>query len=113
MGGGALTDASSSITVKDVAALAGVSVATVSRVLNSHASVMPETEARVRLAMEHLGYTRNEVARSLKIRQTRTVGIIAPEFSNAFFMEVVETMDRMLSPEGYTMVLCCSNHSVD
>lgn len=108
-----MTDASISITVKEVAALAGVSVATVSRVLNNHSSVSPATEARVRLAMDRLGYTRNEVARSLKVRQTRTIGIIAPEFTNAFFMEVVETMDRMLSPEGYTMVLCCSNDSVD
>ncbi|PKL11323.1 MAG: hypothetical protein CVV52_14315 [Spirochaetae bacterium HGW-Spirochaetae-8] len=75
-----------SITIKEVAQLAGVSIATVSRVLNHHASVTADTEQRVREAMLELGYNRNEVARSLKVRHTRTIGIIAPELSNTFFM---------------------------
>ncbi len=101
-----------SITIKEVAHLAGVSIATVSRVLNHHASVTADTERRVREAMLALGYNRNEVARSLKVRQTRTIGIIAPELSNTFFMEIVETMDRILSVQGYTMIICCSNDSI-
>ncbi len=101
-----------SITIKEVAQLAGVSIATVSRVLNHHASVTADTEQRVREAMLELGYNRNEVARSLKIRHTRTIGIIAPELSNTFFMEVVETMDCILTPHGYTMIICSSNDSV-
>jgi len=101
-----------SITIKEVAQLAGVSIATVSRVLNHHASVTADTEQRVREAMLELGYNRNEVARSLKVRHTRTIGIIAPELSNTFFMEVVETMDCILTPQGYTMIICSSNDSV-
>jgi len=101
-----------SITIKEVAQLAGVSIATVSRVLNHHASVTADTEQRVREAMLELGYNRNEVARSLKVRHTRTIGIIAPELSNTFFMEVVETMDCILTPHGYTMIICSSNDSV-
>lgn len=101
-----------SITIKEVAQLAEVSIATVSRVLNHHASVTADTEQRVREAMLELGYNRNEVARSLKVRHTRTIGIIAPELSNTFFMEVVETMDCILTPHGYTMIICSSNDSV-
>jgi LacI family transcriptional regulator len=62
--------------------------------------------------MHDLGYNRNEVARSLKVRHTKTIGIIAPELSNVFFMEVVESMERILAPMGYTMIIGSSNDSV-
>lgn len=101
-----------SVTIREVALRAGVSIATVSRVLNHHSSVTASTEQRVRSAMEELGYSRNEVARSLKVRQTRTIGIIAPELSNPYFMEVVEAMDRIIAAAGYTMIICSSNDSL-
>jgi len=99
-------------TIREVALRAGVSIATVSRVLNHHSSVTASTEQRVRSAMEELGYSRNEVARSLKVRQTRTIGIIAPELSNPYFMEVVEAMDRIIAAAGYTMIICSSTDSL-
>lgn len=107
-----MNDQQGSVTIKEVAHLAGVSIATVSRVLNNYVSVTQQTRRRVLDAMEQLGYNRNEVARSLKIRQTRTIGIIAPELSNVFFMEVIEAMESILAPLGYSMIIGSSNDSV-
>lgn len=108
-----MVDVTGSVTIKDVAQAAKVSIATVSRVLNHSLSVTEETRKRVMEAMEELGYNRNEVARSLKVRQTRTIGIIAPELTNVFFMEVVEAMERILAPNGYSMIIASSNDSVE
>ncbi len=74
-------DSNIPVTIKDVARLAGVSIATVSRALNESDVVKDQTRKAVLEAVEKLGYNRNEVARSLKFRQTRTIGIIAPELS--------------------------------
>lgn len=65
--------------VRDVARVAGVSAQTVSRVINDHASIRPETRARVLQAMEDLGYRVNNAARALGTRTTRTVGVIASD----------------------------------
>ncbi len=101
------------VTIKEVAKYANVSIATVSRVLNNHTSVTDDTKSSVLRVMNELGYNRNEVARSLKVRYTNTIGIIAPKLSNIYFMEVVETMDQLLTPLGYTMIISCSNDSVE
>ena len=100
------------ITIKEVARDANVSIATVSRVLNNHDSVTSETRNNVLRVMKQLGYNRNEVARSLKMRCTNTIGIVAPKLSNVYFMEIVEVMDQLLTPLGYTMIISCSNDSV-
>lgn len=100
-------------TIKDVARAANVSIATVSRVLNHGDSVNIHTKKKVLDAMDTLGYNRNEVARSLKFRHTKTIGIIAPELSNIFFMEVVEAMERCLAPHGYSLIITSSNDSVE
>ncbi len=104
---------SSPPTIKDVAKAADVSIATVSRVLNHSDTVKVCTQKKVQDAMDMLGYNRNEVARSLKFRHTKTIGIIAPELSNIFFMEVVEAMERCLGPYGYSLIITSSNDSVE
>lgn len=104
-----------SATVRDVAALAGVSTATVSRALDPLFSdkVSEETRARVRSAAERLKYTVNHVARSLKTRTTRTVAILAPELANDFFMELAEGMERELESSGYTLLVASSANSTE
>ncbi len=99
-------------TIKDVANLAGVSIATVSRVLNNLGVVNPETERRVLSAVNMLHYQRNAVARSLKLRVTKSIGIIVPEISNTFFTEIVEQLEKLLGPLGYALLLCSSENSV-
>ncbi|AEC02861.1 LacI family DNA-binding transcriptional regulator [Parasphaerochaeta coccoides] len=100
-------------TIKDVAELSRVSIATVSRVMNNIGVVNPETEKRVRAAIATLDYRRNNVARALKMRSTRTIGFICPDLSNIFFTEIVDRIENILGPLGYSLVVCSSAHSVD
>ena len=75
--------------IKDVAREAGVSIATVSRVLNDIDVVNEETKKKVLEAIKKLGYRPNIVARSLKTHRTRTVGILVPDISNQIYPEIV------------------------
>ncbi|MDD3903910.1 MAG: LacI family DNA-binding transcriptional regulator [Sphaerochaeta sp.] len=100
-------------TIKDVAKLAGVSIATVSRVLNNLGVVNAETERKVLSAVAMLHYQRNAVARSLKMKRTKSIGIIVPEISNTFFSEIVEQLERLLGPLGYALLFCSSENSVE
>lgn len=96
-------------TVRDVARGAGVSTATVSRVLNGDRRVAPATRDRVLSAARDLDYRMNRTARALKTRKSRTVGIVAPEFRNDFFMNVVTGIEAELHDEGYGVLLCSSD----
>ncbi|MDC7242316.1 MAG: LacI family DNA-binding transcriptional regulator [Spirochaetales bacterium] len=99
------------ITVKEVARRAGVSTATISRVLNGDSKVRPETAARVKEVIKECGYRVNRTARSLKTRKTYTVGIVAPEFKNDFFMSIVTGVEETLKNHGYSVILCSSHES--
>lgn len=98
-------------TIRDVAAHAKVSVSTVSHVLNGTRFVEPETEDRVRAAIEALGYRPNSVARSLRRRQTGTIGLLVPDNSNPFFAEVARAIEDAGFTEGYNLILCNSDGS--
>jgi len=102
---------SHTVTVKDVARNAGVSTATVSRVLNGDPKVKKDTADLVREAIEELGYRMNQVARSLKTNETHSIGIIAPEFSNDFFMNIVTGVEKELKKHGYSVILCSSSEN--
>jgi LacI family transcriptional regulator len=96
-------------TIRDVAKLAGVSVATVSRVLNQNGYVNEETEKRVRQAIEHLNYKPNEVARTLFKKTSKTIGLIVPDISNPFFPELVRAVEDVTNIYDYTVILCNSD----
>ncbi|HPZ15552.1 MAG TPA: LacI family DNA-binding transcriptional regulator [Sphaerochaeta sp.] len=100
-------------TIKDVAKLAGVSIATVSRVLNKLAVVNPDTEQKVLGAVAKLNYQPNAVARSLKLNRTKSIGIILPEVSNTFFTEIIEQLESLLAPKGYALLVCSSENSLE
>jgi LacI family transcriptional regulator len=100
-------------TIHDVAKRAGVSTATVSRVINDHPAVAEQTRRKVRSAIESLSYNPNQAARSLKTRASKTVGVIVPELSSDFFMLLVETMERELAVHGYSLLVCSSYENVD
>ena len=86
--------------IKDVAAEAGVSVATVSRVLNDHPSVAPDTRTRVLAAVAELGYRPNAVARSLRTDQTRTLGLVISDVLNPFFTELARSVEEAARDAG-------------
>lgn len=101
-----------SVTVKDVAKAAGVSAATVSRVINNDPRISEETTKKVNICIQKLGYKINNVARSLKTNKTRTIGFIAPEISNDFFMNVAKGVEDELRKHGYSVIVCSSNESI-
>lgn len=101
------------VTIHDVAREAGVSTASVSRVVNGDRPVQEDTALRVRAAIEKLGYKANQVARSLKTRATKTIGVVAPVLASDFFMLLAESMDRALSAHGYSLIVCSSSESAE
>ncbi|HWU09983.1 MAG TPA: LacI family DNA-binding transcriptional regulator, partial [Streptomyces sp.] len=91
--------------IKDVAAQAGVSVATVSRVLNSHPSVSPDARRRVLAAVDALGYRPNAVARSLRTDQTRTLGLVISDVLNPYFTALARSVEEEARALGYSVII--------
>ncbi|MYX33959.1 MULTISPECIES: LacI family DNA-binding transcriptional regulator [unclassified Streptomyces] len=91
--------------IKDVASRAGVSVATVSRVLNDHPAVRPDTRTRVLEAVAELGYRPNAVARSLRTDQTRTLGLVISDVLNPFFTELARSVEDEARALGYSVII--------
>lgn len=93
-------------TMKDVAKHAGVSVSTVSYVLNGTGQVAADRRARVMDAVRLLNYTPNEVARGLKRRASPAIGLVVPELSNPYFAQIAEGVERAASARDALIVLC-------
>ncbi|MFD1425855.1 LacI family transcriptional regulator [Kroppenstedtia sanguinis] len=96
-------------TIRDVAREAGVSVATVSRVLNKKGYVNLETEARVREVIRELDYRPNSVARSLTSRKTGTIAMILPDIMNPFFSELARAVEDTARSREFTVIICNSD----
>ena len=96
-------------TIRDVAEKACVSVATVSHVINGTRKVAPETEARVRRAMEELGYQPNAIAQSLRKRTTYAIGILVSDITNPFFATLVRGAEDAALEAGYSVIVCNSD----
>lgn len=92
-------------TMRDVAKLAGVSTATVSHVLNKTRNVEPGTSARVRLAIDQLGYEVDGVAQSLRVRSTSTFALIIPDLTNPFFPELATVVQHNAARAGYDVAI--------
>ena len=92
--------------MKDVAHRAGVSVATVSHVLNGTRPVAPGTQERVLAAIDELGYERNMLARGLKMKRTNTLGLLVSDIQNPFFTAVVRGVEDTALARGYHVFLC-------
>lgn len=93
------------VTISDVANLAGVSIATVSRVVNGTAPVADETVQRVQAAIETLGYAPNAAARKLAGYHTRTLGVLLPEVAAEFFMPLVRGIAQEVRNAGYDLLI--------
>jgi len=100
-------------TIHDVAKLAEVSVATVSRVLNNRGYVGAETRKRVEEAIRELNYRPNKVARSLFKKKTTSIGCIIPDITNPFFPQLVKAVEQTLNEHGYTVLLFNSEDRLD
>ncbi len=96
-------------TIRDIARLAGVSVATVSGVLNNKPTVKLALVNRVKEAMEALDYHPDQVARSLRVRRTCTVGMVIADVTNPFFTDVIRGVEKEALTNGYSVILCDAN----
>ncbi len=96
--------------IQDVARLAGVSLGTVSNVLNNPAMVKPSTSAKVQQAIQQLGFVRNDAARQLKAGKSRTLGMVVYDSSNPFFAEVTRSAENAASERNFTVLVGNSNH---
>jgi len=92
--------------IKDVARESGVSIATVSRVLNDVNVVNEETKKKVLIAIKLLDYRPNIIARSLKTHRTRTIGIVVPDISSQFYPEIVRGAEDVSNIYNYNVILC-------
>lgn len=100
-------------TIKDVAQRAGVSVTTVSHVLNATRFVSDDARERVEAAVLALAYVPSAVARSLKHNTTRTLGMLIPNNSNPYFAEIIRGVEACCFDAGYNLILCNSDDQPD
>ena len=92
--------------IREVAQLAGVSPATVSRVMNGTANVAPEKRERVLSAIEQTAFVPNEVARSLYKKSAKTIGLIIPSIRNPYFTQLAAILDELAGQAGFRLLLC-------
>lgn len=90
----------------DVAAKAGVSITTVSRVINNYGSISEKTRTKVYAAMEELNYQPNSLARSLKGKKSRLIGVIIPDLAHPFFSELVSDIEAILFEKQFKVIIC-------
>lgn len=100
-----------SVSIKDIARESGVSIATVSRVMNKTGRYSKETEDKVLSIIEDRNYVPNQIAKGLRVQKMMNVGIIVPDITNEFFVKVVSELEKNLFREGYQTFLCNTNES--
>jgi LacI family transcriptional regulator, sucrose operon repressor len=97
-------------TIKEVADKAGVTVTTVSRMLNKPDKVSKKTREKIQKAMKELYYKPNEIAQSLSKRTSNIIGLIVPSVRNYFFCKIIDSIENYTAFNGYKLLLCVSNH---
>lgn len=98
--------------IKQIADLAGVSVATVSRVLNDSPRVSKKTREKVLKIMEEHHYVPSSIARNLSLKKSTYVAVIVPDITNAFFSEVIQGLSKILYEKGYNLLLMNTDEDV-
>lgn len=98
------------VTIKDVAKEAGVSVATVSRVINGVSNVNEEMKTQVEKAIARLGYKPNQLAKGLKNNVTNTIGVVVTDISDPFIIGVTRVAEKVLRTEGYSLLMASTDN---
>lgn len=99
-----------SVTIKDVASKAGVSIATVSRFFSNKEKLKKSTASRIEKTIEELNYIPNNSARSLKEGRSRIVGLVVPDITISFFYNVVKALNEVFYNNGYFLMICDSSY---
>jgi len=101
------------VTIKDIARAAGISVATVSRVINGNYPVSTETKQRVLQAIETLHYTPNAVARSLRKSRTNLIALIVEDINSFFLLDIAKGLEAEIEKDGINLIIASSNGSAE
>lgn len=100
-------------TLKEVAEMAGVSVSTVSYVLNGKKTVRPETLKRIEDAVDKLNYCPNLLASSLKTKRSKTIGVLVSDMANIFCVDILRSVEDELGKNGYCMIVCNADNDAE
>jgi DNA-binding LacI/PurR family transcriptional regulator len=101
------------VTIKDIAKMAGVSHTTVSRALRNNPAISPRTTQRIQAIATELGYTPSAMARGLKNRRSQALGVILSYLDDPFFSRVLEGIEDVLQPQGYSLFVAASRQDID
>lgn len=101
------------MTIYDISKMAGVSIATVSRVLNGNINVKPKTRKKVLDVIEQSGYTPNAFARGLGLNSMNTIGILCADSSDLYLAKAIYHIERNLHAGGYNSILCCTGYDLE
>lgn len=104
---------SNQMTIYDISKKAGVSIATVSRVLNGSTNVKPRTRKKVMDIIEQYGYKPNAFARGLGLNSMKTIGILCADASDLYLAKAIYYIEQNLRENGYNSVLCCTGYEMD
>ena len=97
------------VSIKDIARLSGVSVATVSRVINRNGRFSEETRKRVEAVIQEYHYTTDMTGKSLRENRTHTIGVIVPDITNELFATIVLELEKNFFDQGYSVLICNTN----
>jgi LacI family transcriptional regulator len=95
-------------TIRDLALKLNISISTVSRALRNAPDVNPDTKKAVLALAEQLHYEPNRVAQSLRIRKTKTIGVVVPQIAMHFFSSVISGIQEYAAQHGYSIMICQS-----
>lgn len=104
---------SEQMTIYDISKKAGVSIATVSRVLNGSTNVKPRTKKKVMDIIEQYGYKPNAFARGLGLNSMKTIGLLCADASDLYLAKAIYYIERNLRENGYNSVLCCTGYDIE
>ena len=102
-----------SVSIDDIAKYAGVSKSTVSRILSNKGKFAEDTRDKVLQVVKKLNYSPSMIARSLRNRRTKAVGLLLPNIANPFFSEIMKGVEDVASENGYVVILCSSNEDTE
>ena len=101
------------ISIKELADMAGVSIATISRVINRKGGYSKETEEKIQALIKEKSYQQNVNARSLRTQKSQTIGVILPDISNEFFAKIVQAIEKQAIKYNYTVLICNTDENID
>ena len=98
--------------IKDIARECGVAISTVSHVINNTKFVTDATRAKVLKTIDNLNYRPNLIARGLRTKSTRTIGLLLPDISQPFFAQVVKGIEAVARLRNYTLIMGCTFYDI-